>query len=911
MLDPFGYSPLRPAPGRDLYQPNLGPHRCLEPGGRPGAGRVNGSNGPTKLVHYITKRIFLMLDPFGYSSLRPAPGRDLYQPNLGPHRCLEPGGRPGAGCLNGSKEPTKLVHIITKRIFLMLDPFGYSPLRPAPGRDLYQPNLGPHRCLEPGCRPGAGRLNGSNGPTKLVHIITKRIFLMLDPFGYSSLRPAPRRDLYQPNLGPHRCLEPGGRPGAGCLNGSKEPTKLVHIITKRIFLMLDPFRYSPLRPTPGRDLYQPNLGPHRCLEPGCRPGAGRLNGSNGPTKLVHIITKRIFLMLDPFGYSPLRPAPGRDLYQPNLGPHRCLEPGGRPGAGRLNGSNGPTKLVHIITKRIFLMLDPFGYSPLRPAPGRDLYQPNLGPHRCLEPGGCPGAGRVNGSNGPTKLVHIITKRIFLMLDPFGYSPLRPAPGWDLYQPNLGPHRCFEPGGRPGAGRVNGSNGPTKLVHYITKRIFLMLDPFGYSSLRPAPGRDLYQPNLGPLRCLEPGGRPGAGRLNGSKEPTKLVHIITKRIFLMLDPFGYSPLRIAPGRDLYQPNLGPHRCLEPGCRPGAGRLNGSNGPTKLVHIITKRIFLMLDPFGYSPLRPAPGRDLYQPNLGPHRCLEPGGCPGAGRVNGSNGPTKWVHIITKRIFLMLDPFGYSSLRPAPGRDLYQPNLGPHRCLEPGGRPGAGRLNGSNEPTKLVHIITKRIFLMLDPFGYSPLRPTPGRDLYQPNLGPHRCLEPGGRPGAGRVNGSNGPTKLVHIITKRIFLMLDPFGYSPLRPAPGRDLYQPILGPQWCLEPVGRPGAGRVNGSNGPTNLVHYITKRLFLMLDQFGYSSLRPAPGRDLYQPNLGPHRCLEPGGRPGAGRLNGSNEPTKWVHIITKTHIFDVGPVWIFAPTACPRTGPIPSQCRSP
>ena len=31
----------------------------------------------------------------------------------------------------------------------------------------------------------------------------------------------------------------------------------------------------------------------------------------------------------------------------------------------------------------------------------------------------------------------------------------------------------------------------------------------------------------------------------------------KRIFLMFDPFGYSPLRLAPGRNLYQPNLGPH------------------------------------------------------------------------------------------------------------------------------------------------------------------------------------------------------------------------------------------------------------------------------------------------------------------------------------------------------------------
>ena len=188
-------------------------------------------------------------------------------------------------------------------------------------------------------------------------------------------------------------------------------------------------------------------------------------------------------MLDPFGYSPLRFAPGRDLYQPNLGPHGCLEPGGRSEAGRLNGSNGPTKLVHFITKRIFLMLDPFGYSPLRHAPRRDLYQPDLGPHRCLEPGVRLGAGRLNGSNGPTKLVHLITKRIFSMLDPFGYSPLRLAPGRDLYQPNLGPNRCLEPGGRLGEGRLNGSNGPTKLMHFITKRIFLMLDPFGYSPLR--------------------------------------------------------------------------------------------------------------------------------------------------------------------------------------------------------------------------------------------------------------------------------------------------------------------------------------------------------------------------------------------------------------------------------------------
>ena len=84
----------------------------------------------------------------------------------------------------------------------------------------------------------------------------------------------------------------------------------------------------------------------------------------------------------------------------------------------------------------------------------------------------------------------------------------------------------------------------------------------------------------------------------------------------------------------------------------------------------------------------------------------------------------------------------------------------------------------------------------------------------------------------------------------------------------------------------------------------------MLDPLGYSPLRPAPGRDLNQPNLGPHRSLEPGGRRGAGRLNGSNGPTNFVNFSKKTDIFDVGPVWIFAPTACPRTGPIPTQTSS-
>ena len=107
-----------------------------------------------------------------------------------------------------------------------------------------------------------------------------------------------------------------------------------------------------------------------------------------------------------------------------IGPHMCLEPGGRPGAGRLNGSNGPTKLAHFIIKVMFLMLSPFGYSPIRLAPGRDLYQLKQGPHRCSEPGDGPGAGRLNGPNGPPKLAHFIIKVIFLILDRFGYSPLR-------------------------------------------------------------------------------------------------------------------------------------------------------------------------------------------------------------------------------------------------------------------------------------------------------------------------------------------------------------------------------------------------------------------------------------------------------------------------------------------------------
>ena len=203
------------------------------------------------------------------------------------------------------------------------------------------------------------------------------------------------------------------------------------------------------------------------------------------------------------------------------------------------------------------------------------------------------------------------------------------------------------------------------------------------------------------------------------------------------------------------------------------------------------------------------------------------------------------------------------------------------------------------------------MLDPFGYSPLRLAPGRDLYQPNLGPHGCSEPGGRPGAGRLNGSNGPTKLVHFITKRIFLMLDPFGYSPLRLAPGRDLYQPQSRSPWVLG-TRRSSWGRPSEWVKWTNEIgafHHKTDILDVGPVWIFAPTACPRTGPIPAQSRS--HGCLEPGGRPGAGRLNGSNGPTKLVHFITKTDILDVGPVWIFAPTACPRTGPIPAQSRSP
>ena len=79
--------------------------------------------------------------------------------------------------------------------------------------------------------------------------------------------------------------------------------------------------------------------------------------------------------------------------------------------------------------------------------------------------------------------------------------------------------------------------------------------------------------------------------------------------------------------------------------------------------------MFDPFGYSPLRLAPGRDLYQPNLDPHGCL----------VLKPSEWVKWTNEIGafhhKTDIFDVRPVWIFAPRLAPGRDLYQPNLGPH--------------------------------------------------------------------------------------------------------------------------------------------------------------------------------------------------------------------------------------------
>ena len=365
------FDPIRrPAPGQPPGSehprgPRLGWYRSL-----PGASRrgeyPNGSN--IKNIRFVMKCTYFVgpFDPFR----RPAPGRDLYQPNLGPHRCLEPGvcpgskhpwepksgwyrSRPGASRRgeypNGSN--IKNIRFVMKCANFVgpFDPFRRPPKgRPPGSKHPWAPRLGWYRS-----RPGTSRrgeyANGSN--IKIIRFVMK-CTIFVGPFD-PIRRPAPgqppgSKHPRGPRLGWYRSL-PGASRRGEYPNGSN--IKNIRFVMKCTYFVgpFDPFR----RPAPGRDLYQPNLGPHRCLEPGVCPGAGRLNGSNGPTKLAHFIIKLIILMLEPFGYSPLRLAPGRDLNQPNLSPHRCLEPGGRPGAGRLNGSNGPTNLVHFITKRIF------------------------------------------------------------------------------------------------------------------------------------------------------------------------------------------------------------------------------------------------------------------------------------------------------------------------------------------------------------------------------------------------------------------------------------------------------------------------------------------------------------------------------------------------------------------------------
>ena len=557
----------------------------------------------------------------------------------------------------------------------------------------------------------------------------------------------------------------------------------------------------------------------RCLEPGGRPGAGRLNGSNGPTKLVHFITKRIFLMLDPFGYSPLRLAPGRDLYQPNLGPHGCLEPGGRPGAGRLNGSNGPTKLVHFITKRIFLMLDPFGYSPLRLAPGRDLYQPNLGPHGCLEPGGRPGAGRLNGSNGPTKLVHFITKRTNFVgpFDPFRRpAPGRPPGSKHPWGPRLGWYRS-----RPGASRrgeyPNGSN--IKNIRFVMKCTNFVgpFDPFR----RPAPGRPPgskhpWGPRLGWYRS-----RPGASRRgeypNGSN--IKNIRFVMKCTNFVgpFDPFR----RPAPGRPPgskhpWGPRLGWYRS-----RPGASRRgeypNGSN--IKNIRFVMKCTNFVgpFDPFR----RPAPGRPPgskhpWGPRLGWYRSR-----PGASRrgeyPNGSN--IKNIRFVMKCTNFVgpFDPFR----RPAPGRPPgskhpWGPRLGWYRS-----RPGASRRgeypNGSN--IKNIRFVMKCTNFVgpFDPFRRpAPGRPPGSKHPWGPRLGWYRS-----RPGASHrgeyPNGSN--IKNIRFVMK-CTNFVGPF--DPFRRPAQDDLLVPSTHGDLDWAGIG-PVLGQAVGANiqtGPTSRISVL-------------------------------------------------------------------------------------------
>ena len=278
-------------------------------------------------------------------------------------------------------------------------------------------------------------------------------------------------------------------------------------------------------------------------------------------------------------------------------------------------------------------------------------------------------------------------------------------------------------------------------------------------------------------------------------------------------------------------------------------------------------------------------------------------------------KWTNEIGafhhKTDILDVGPVWIFAPTACPGRDLYQPNrspwvLGTRRSSW--GRPSEWVSNG---PTKLVHFITKRIFLMLDPFGYSPLRLAPGRDLYQPNQGPHGCSEPGGRPGAGRLNGSNGPTKLVHFITKTDILDVGPVWiFAPTAcprtgPIPAQSRSPWVLGTR--RSSWGRPSewvkwTNEIGAFHHKTDILDVGPVWIFAPT---ACPRTGPIPAQSRSPWVLGTRRSSW--GRP--------SEWVKWTNEIGafhhKTDILDVGPVWIFAPTACPRTGPIPAQSRSP
>ena len=111
----LAHSDGRPPGSKHLWGPSLSWYRSRSGGSRRGE-YPNGSKIKNITFMMTCANFVGPFDPFR----RPAPGRpslswyrsrpgasrtqdgDLYKLKLGPYKCLEPGGRPWAGCLNGS-----------------------------------------------------------------------------------------------------------------------------------------------------------------------------------------------------------------------------------------------------------------------------------------------------------------------------------------------------------------------------------------------------------------------------------------------------------------------------------------------------------------------------------------------------------------------------------------------------------------------------------------------------------------------------------------------------------------------------------------------------------------------------------------------------------------------------------------